>query len=69
MEDPAKRIVVGGDGFGGWVLAGSIDQKRARITPIVKQNHHMFQLLLFQVATLLQTIWKLPDRVWHADCK
>lgn len=43
-------MVVGG-GFGGLEAVRSIDKRQARITLIDKRNHHLFQPLLYQVAT------------------
>jgi NADH dehydrogenase len=45
------HIVVLGGGFGGLNLAKSLRNARARITMIDRQNHHLFQPLLYQVAT------------------
>src|SRR5471032_2786078 len=45
------HIVVLGGGFGGLNLAKSLRHANARITLIDRQNHHLFQPLLYQVAT------------------
>jgi NADH dehydrogenase len=45
------RIVVLGGGFGGLNFAKSMRHTQARITLIDRQNHHLFQPLLYQVAT------------------
>jgi len=45
------HIVVLGGGFGGLNLAKSLRNTNARITLIDRQNHHLFQPLLYQVAT------------------
>ncbi|MDQ8204146.1 NAD(P)/FAD-dependent oxidoreductase [Pelagicoccus sp. SDUM812003] len=45
------NIVVLGGGFGGLELVRRIDTSRARVTLIDKRNHHLFQPLLYQVAT------------------
>ena len=45
------HIVVLGGGFGGLNLAKSLRNTHARITMIDRQNHHLFQPLLYQVAT------------------
>ena len=58
-EAPAPRpinktnphIVILGGGFGGLNLAKSLRNASARITLIDRQNHHLFQPLLYQVAT------------------
>jgi NADH dehydrogenase len=45
------HIVILGGGFGGLNLAKSLRNTRAHITLIDRQNHHLFQPLLYQVAT------------------
>ena len=45
------HIVILGGGFGGLNLAKSLRNINARITLIDRQNHHLFQPLLYQVAT------------------
>ena len=45
------HIVILGGGFGGLNLAKSLRHAKARITLIDRQNHHLFQPLLYQVAT------------------
>ena len=45
------HIVILGGGFGGLNLAKSLRDTKARITLIDRQNHHLFQPLLYQVAT------------------
>jgi NADH dehydrogenase len=45
------HIVILGGGFGGLNLAKALRNTTARITLIDRQNHHLFQPLLYQVAT------------------
>jgi len=45
------RIVVVGAGFGGLSFCKKFPTERAHITVIDQQNHHLFQPLLYQVAT------------------
>ncbi len=45
------HIVILGGGFGGLNLAKSLRNTTARVTLIDRQNHHLFQPLLYQVAT------------------
>jgi NADH dehydrogenase len=45
------HIVILGGGFGGLNLAKSLRHVKGRITLIDRQNHHLFQPLLYQVAT------------------
>jgi NADH dehydrogenase len=45
------RVVIVGGGFGGLSTARALSHVDARILLIDKQNHHLFQPLLYQVAT------------------
>jgi len=45
------RIVIVGAGFGGLAVAQSLRRFEADITLIDRQNHHLFQPLLYQVTT------------------
>lgn len=45
------RVVVIGGGFAGVQVVKSIPPGEAEITLIDRQNHHLFQPLLYQVAT------------------
>src|ERR1700722_20259140 len=45
------HIVILGGGFGGLNLAKSLRNANARVTLIDRQNHHLLQPLLYQVAT------------------
>ncbi len=45
------RVVIVGGGFGGLNAARSLRKAPVRITLIDRQNHHLFQPLLYQVAT------------------
>src|SRR5260370_42643464 len=45
------RIVIVGAGFGGLKAARALQHANARITVIDRQNHHLFQPLLYWVAT------------------
>jgi putative oxidoreductase len=47
----APRIVIVGAGFGGVACATALRNVRASITVIDRANHHLFQPLLYQVAT------------------
>jgi len=50
MEPPPHVVIVGG-GFGGLATARGLDHAPARITLLDRRNHHLFQPLLYQVAT------------------
>lgn len=49
--DRRPHIVVLGAGFGGIAFCRDFPADRARITLVDRQNHHLFQPLLYQVAT------------------
>lgn len=51
LSDPRPHIVVLGAGFGGLTFCQAMDGAAVRITLIDRQNHHLFQPLLYQVAT------------------
>jgi NADH dehydrogenase len=53
MEDAANtpRVVILGGGFGGLSTARRLAGAKARITLVDRRNHHLFQPLLYQVAT------------------
>jgi NADH dehydrogenase len=45
------RVVIVGGGFGGLVAAKSLRRSSVEITLVDRRNHHLFQPLLYQVAT------------------
>jgi NADH:ubiquinone reductase (H+-translocating) len=51
METNNPHIVVLGAGFGGLTFCQTFEHPEARITLIDRQNHHLFQPLLYQVAS------------------
>ena len=51
MADPIKKVVIVGAGFGGLSAAKELAKAPVDITVIDQQNHHLFQPLLYQVAT------------------
>jgi NADH dehydrogenase, FAD-containing subunit len=54
--DPASspRVVILGGGFGGLAAARRLADAAVRITLVDRRNHHLFQPLLYQVATASQ---------------
>src|SRR5712675_1771876 len=46
-----KRIVIIGGGFGGLYAAKALRRAPVRITLVDRRNYHLFQPLLYQVAT------------------
>src|SRR6266513_5315803 len=51
MENKTRRVVVLGAGFGGLTFCQAFNHPQARVTLVDRQNHHLFQPLLYQVAT------------------
>jgi len=51
MEAKRVHVVVLGAGFGGLTFCQRLENRRARITLVDRTNHHLFQPLLYQVAT------------------
>src|SRR3954471_23605412 len=49
--DSRPHVVIVGAGFGGLMAAKTLAQAPVRITLIDRRNHHLFQPLLYQVAT------------------
>ena len=51
MTSPKPRIVIIGGGFGGLAAAQKLAGANVAVTLIDRRNHHLFQPLLYQVAT------------------
>jgi NADH dehydrogenase len=49
-QEPPRIVLVGG-GFGGLTCAQALRKANAKITLVDRTNHHLFQPLLYQVAT------------------
>ncbi len=49
--DTLKHVVIIGGGFGGIAAARALKRAAVRLTLIDRRNHHLFQPLLYQVAT------------------
>ena len=49
--DDAHHVVIVGGGFGGLCAARELRQRQFKVTLIDRRNHHLFQPLLYQVAT------------------
>src|SRR5207248_4193193 len=48
---PTPRVVIGGAGFGGLQAAKRLAGQAVDVTVVDRRNHHLFQPLLYQVAT------------------
>jgi NADH:ubiquinone reductase (H+-translocating) len=55
MGDRFPRVVIVGGGFGGLATAKALRNAPVRVTLIDRSNHHLFQPLLYQVATSVLT--------------
>jgi NADH:ubiquinone reductase (H+-translocating) len=51
MRESNPRVVIVGGGFGGLAAAKALKNTPAKVTLIDRTNHHLFQPLLYQVAT------------------
>jgi len=51
VASSAKHVVIIGGGFGGIAAARALKHAPVRLTMIDRRNHHLFQPLLYQVAT------------------
>lgn len=51
MENKQTQVVVLGGGFGGLSFCNHFRHPEAHVTIVDRQNHHLFQPLLYQVAT------------------
>ena len=51
MAGMTRHVVIIGSGFGGLNAAQSLDDPAVRVTLVDRRNHHLFQPLLYQVAT------------------
>ena len=48
---PLPKVVIVGAGFGGLYAARALEDAKVRITVLDRHNYHLFQPLLYQVAT------------------
>jgi NADH:ubiquinone reductase (H+-translocating) len=55
MGDRIPHVVIVGGGFGGLAAAKALKSAPAHVTLIDRSNHHLFQPLLYQVATSVLT--------------
>nr|WP_181374798.1 NAD(P)/FAD-dependent oxidoreductase [Polaromonas sp. E10S] len=68
-KDPRLRVVIIGAGFAGLTVAKRLSQAPVDITLIDRENHHLFQPLLYQVATAglspADIAWPIRSLVRH----
>jgi NADH dehydrogenase len=51
LAEPLPRVVIVGAGFAGLTAARELRKAPVRVTVVDRRNHHLFQPLLYQVAT------------------
>ena len=51
IDERLHHVVIIGSGFGGLFAARALKRANVRITLVDRTNHHLFQPLLYQVAT------------------
>jgi len=51
VNGPRPRVIIVGAGFAGLTVAKRLAKAPVNITLIDRENHHLFQPLLYQVAT------------------
>ena len=51
MNQPRPHVVIVGSGFGGLFAAQALKRADVDVTLIARTSHHLFQPLLYQVAT------------------
>ena len=64
-ETPRHRVVIVGGGFGGLPATRFLARKSVDITLIDRRNHHLFQPLLYQVATGLLPAGQIAPPIRH----
>ena len=55
MAEHTPRVVIVGGGFGGLAAARALRRAPVEVVLIDRTNHHLFQPLLYQVATSVLT--------------
>ena len=61
----SPHVVVLGAGFGGLRVARSLARRPVEVTLVDRNNYHLFQPLLYQVATATLS----PDEIGRASCR
>ncbi len=69
MPSPKHRIVIIGGGFGGMAAAQALGRANVEVLVIDRRNHHLFQPLLYQVATATlspsEIAWPIRHVLWR----
>jgi len=69
MAPLTSHVVIVGAGFGGLITAISLRRAAVRITVIDRSNHHLFQPLLYQVATAALSPAQIAAPIRHVLSK
>jgi NADH dehydrogenase len=64
-SDGGKRVVIVGAGFAGVAAARALERAEANVTLIDRRNHHIFQPLLYQVATAVLAPSEIAAPIRH----
>jgi len=65
MSDAPLKVVIVGAGFGGLEVAKRLGRTNTAVTLIDQRNHHLFQPLLYQVATALLATSEIAWPIRH----
>jgi NADH dehydrogenase len=63
MSESIPRVVILGGGFGGLAAAKVLKRAKATVILIDRTNHHVFQPLLYQVATSVLTAGQIGSPI------
>src|SRR5262245_9842646 len=64
-----KRVVIIGAGFAGTTAARALRRADAEVVPIDRRNHHLFQPLLYQVATAVLSPAEIAAPIRQLEAK
>src|SRR5438874_3394657 len=62
-DQQPHRVVIIGAGFGGLLAARALRRAPVRVTVLDRNNHHLFQPLLYQVATGILSVGEIAPAV------
>src|SRR5262245_42921883 len=65
----APHVGIGGGGFGGLSAARALGRAPVRVTLMDRSNHHLFQPLLYQVATASLAPADIASPIREAVCR
>src|SRR3954451_3314673 len=64
-EQPLHRVVIVGGGFGGLSAARLLKRAPVQVTLIDRENYHLFQPLLYQLATGILSAGEVAPPIRH----